>query len=898
VRKSLLLLAFIGTCIYFFLSTEKEIDFNTQVKPIINKKCISCHGGVKQQGGFSLLFRDEAVAKTKSGKYAIVPGYPEKSELILRIKSDDDEERMPYQHGKLTEEEIDIFEKWIKQGAKWGIHWAYLPVAKPDIPNINNEWVTNDIDKFILEKQKENNLVHNLDANKSILLRRLSLDLTGLPANNALANEYLNNKNPDAYNKLIDKFLASSAYGEKWTSMWLDLARYADSKGFESDAYRSIWKYRDWLIKSFNEDLPYDQFLTQQMAGDIMPNSNETTILGTAFHRNAMTNDEGGTLNEEYRTAAVIDRVNTTWSTLMGTSFNCIQCHSHPYDPFKHEDYYKFMAFFNNDADEDLKLEYPIIKNYVGKDSIQYNKLMTWVNKHGTSDDKKYFKEMLLSNYPRYNINSIDSNNVHAHIDNNEVVFRNGGVVRFPEVMLNGENLMMMVYLFFDGKYEVFLDRPNSKPIGTFHLKQSMNLQFVSVPITQTNKYSKIYIKYTSKNPIQQQTGATFLWLKVGKNLPGMKEVAYPKMLKTLDSLMTSWADGTPVLRERPEYQKRKTFVFDRGEWNSPGQEVIPGTPSIMNAFRKNSPMNRYGLSLWLTDKNNPLVARTMVNRVWEQIFGRGLVETLEDLGTQGSSPSHKALLDYLSYQFMNKHQWSIKSLIKEIVMSSTYKQSSMATDEMIKKDPNNIYLSRGPRMRLNAEQIRDQNLAISELLSTKMYGKSVMPYQPAGIWKSPYNDEVWKASTNGDQYRRSIYTHIKRTATFPAFTTFDVGTREVCSTRRLTTNTPLQALNTLNDTTYVIAARNIAKKIDHNLTFQKSINSIFKKMFYMDISPNKLSVLQNLYQTSINHYTKNKEVALKMIANNENSKTFAQEAAWTVTINALMNMDEWLNKN
>lgn len=884
-------------CVYLFYSQNKEVDFNTQVKPILNKKCIACHGGVKQQGGLSFLFREDALAQTKSGKYAIVPGHAESSELMVRIKSDDDEERMPHNHEKLSDEEINIFEKWINQGAKWGTHWAYLPVVKPGIPTTKDEWITNDIDRFVLDKQHELSLSHNELADKATLLRRVSLDLTGLPPSEALANQYFKDGSKVAYSNLVDELLKAPSYGEKWTAMWLDLARYADSKGFESDAYRNIWKYRDWLINAFNKDVPYDQFLIQQLAGDIMPNADDNTLLATAFHRNSMVNDEGGTQNEEYRVVSVIDRVNTTWSALMGTSFNCVQCHSHPYDPFKHEEYYKFMAYFNNDADEDLKLEYPIIKNYSGNDSLLYLKIMDWVNTYGNADERRYFKDMLLHGYPRYNITHIDYNNEHAFIDNNEAVFRNGGVISMNNVKMEGENLMLLVFLFHDGKFELYYDDIHTKPFASVDLKKSMNLQFVRFPVQKTNQLRKVFIKYTPKRDIEQNTGASFLWLKVGYPLPGIDKLGYAQMVSNLDALMTSWADGTPILRERPSHLKRKTYILERGVWNRYGKEVTPGTPAVLNAFGSSLPSNRYGMALWLTDKKNPLVARTMVNRIWEQLFGRGLVETLEDLGTQSSTPSNKALLDYLAYQFMYQYQWSIKKLLKEIVTSSTYQQSSYVNQEMLQKDAYNVYCTRGPRLRLSAEQIRDQNLALSGLLSPKMYGKSVMPYQPNGIWKSPYNSEVWKASTNGDQYRRSVYTHIKRTATFPAFSTFDMGNREVCSVRRITTNTPLQALNALNDTTFIIAARTMAQKINHTQPFAHNANVVYKKMFYKDIDAKKLAALQKLYTTSLQHYTNNKKDAEALLANAK-AKEIAKEAAWTVTLNAMMNLDEWLNKN
>src|SRR6188768_3676441 len=357
-------LIIVGGLIYYFSSSSEKIDYNTQVKPIFNKKCIACHGGVKAKSNFSLLFREDAMKPAKSGKYPIVPGYPGKSEMIRRITEKDEEERMPYKHDPLTKEEISILKKWIKEGAKWGEHWAYVPVKKPGLPEIKNEWIRNEIDQFVYQKLEEEKLTPSTEADKQTLLRRVSLDLIGIPAEENIAKKYLNDSSDKAYENLVDDLLSSERYGEKWTSMWLDLARYADTKGFEKDPGRNIWPYRDWLINAFNNDKPYNDFLIEQLAGDLMPNPDDAKYIATAFHRNSMTNDEGGTDNEEFRTAAVLDRVNNTWESFMGTTFACVQCHSHPYDPFKHEEYYKFLAYFNNTRDEDVDTEYPLLKNF------------------------------------------------------------------------------------------------------------------------------------------------------------------------------------------------------------------------------------------------------------------------------------------------------------------------------------------------------------------------------------------------------------------------------------------------------------------------------------------------------------------------------------------------------
>jgi hypothetical protein len=376
-------LLIIVALLFFLLRPSQKIDFNTQVKPIFNKKCISCHGGVRKKADYSLLFREEALAPAKSGKRAIIPGNASGSELIKRITTSDPDERMPYKHESLSKSEIKILKKWINQGAKWGEHWAYVPVRETAVPNASERnWSQNGIDNFVLQKLKENKLTYSPAAGKSTLLRRASLDIIGLPAPEKLATQFINDSSATAYETLLDSLLEKKQYGEKWASLWLDLARYADTKGYEHDADRVIWRYRDWLINAFNDDKPYDRFLTEQLAGDLMPGADDNTLIATAFHRNSMTNDEGGTEPEEYRTAAVIDRVNTTWEGLMGTTFACVQCHTHPYDPFTHDEYYKFMAFFNNARDENTEFDYPLLRHYSDSATEKLNELLTWLKQN------------------------------------------------------------------------------------------------------------------------------------------------------------------------------------------------------------------------------------------------------------------------------------------------------------------------------------------------------------------------------------------------------------------------------------------------------------------------------------------------------------------------------------
>src|SRR6478752_3267505 len=377
-------------------ASSDKIDFSTQVKPIINRSCITCHGGVRAKGGFSLLFRDEALAKTKDSIYAIIPGNADGSEMIRRLTLKDPEERMPYQHAPLSKGEIEILRKWINEGAHWGEHWAYIPLKPVEVPQpttffglfrSTSTWAQNEVDNFIEAKFSELDLKPSPQADKRTLLRRVSLDIIGVQPSETIANKFLQSNDPNAYTELVDSLLASKHFGEKWAGMWLDLARYADTKGYERDDSRNIWRYRDWLIDAFNNDMPYDSFLIKQIAGDLLKNPTDDEYIATACHRNTMTNDEGGTDNEEFRTSAVLDRVNTTWNAIMGTTFGCVQCHSHPYDPFKHEDYYKFLAFFNNSRDEDTEADYPLLRIY--KDSVQreVTNIKNWL-KQNVSDQK------------------------------------------------------------------------------------------------------------------------------------------------------------------------------------------------------------------------------------------------------------------------------------------------------------------------------------------------------------------------------------------------------------------------------------------------------------------------------------------------------------------------------
>ncbi len=904
-KKGLLvaLLILLVAAAAYFAFPKPKIDYSTQVKPIFNKKCIACHGGVKQKAGFSLLFREQALGNTESGRPAIIPGKPDESELIRRITETDPEERMPYRHEPLSKSEIKILKQWIEEGAQWGEHWAYVTVKQEIVPEYKNDRIKNDIDRFIYQKLKNEDLDLSDEADKATLLRRVSLDLIGLPPENNIANKYLNVNTDNAYEQLVDSLLASPDYAEKWTSLWLDLARFADTRGYEADRRRSIWKYRDWVINAFNKDMPYDKFLTEQIAGDLLPDPDDATFIATAFHRNTMTNDEGGTENEEYRTAAVIDRVNTTWSVLMGTTFNCVQCHSHPYDPFKHDEYYKFLAFFNNTRDEDTQAEYPLLRQYKSEDSIKLMQLTGWIRQNVSEQKSKEYYRFLKTWQPTINSLLCDQFVNAALISSWYAGLRNKGTCRLKDVVLDNKNQIMYRYKsnYNGGKWFIYLDSLNGKLLKEVPLTNTKDEWKVAViDISPALGKHDLYFKYFSPQiKTADERGVLFEWFQFGEKFPGKGKPGYDMASKHFIDLMHAVVETTPIMEENNQEQFRKSNVFERGSWLQKAEEVSPGVPHILNAMPVDAPKNRLGLAMWMTDKKNPLVARTLVNRLWEQLFGYGLVESLEDFGTQGISPTHKQLLDHLSWKFMNEHNWSIKKLLKEIVMSATYRQDSKTTEKLQQKDPYNKFYARGPRIRLTSEQLRDQALAVSNLLSKKRYGKSVMPFQPDGIWRSPYNDDSWIMSKDGDQHRRAVYTYLKRTAPYPAMISFDGAAREVCVTRRIRTNTPLQALNTLNDSSFLMMARSFARCMQDKggNDSKNQIKKGYELMFYKPITGTRLHALVELYEASVDKFKKNEDATCLMMGT-PGKNTNPQNAALVVVANALFNLDEWVNKN
>ena len=929
IDKSFMLFS-LNSYVIFFASlfliscqNNRKIDYSSQIKPILNNKCISCHGGVKQNGGLSFLFEQQALGNTDEGTPAIIPGNAKKSRLIKRLIEKDPELRMPYQKPALSKEEIELFEKWIDQGAKWGTHWAYIPPKKSEIPPVNEsfkrkKFLQNPIDYFIAAKMENQKLIPNEKSDKNILARRVAFDITGLPPKINLYENFISGI--ITYENYVDSLLKSKSYGEKWASWWLDLARYADSRGYEGDGDRIIWKYRDWVISALNKDMSFDRFTIEQLAGDLLKNPTPDNYIATAFHRNSMNNDEGGTDNEEFRTAAIIDRVNTTFDVFQSTTMSCVQCHAHPYDPIKHDEYYKLFAFFNNTQDSDQPVdESPVFMSYNETEELKIKKVLDWIKVYGTNEIYNRYKNLFYKYQPQYQANLAgDFTNAALINKNNSLFLRNNGSAILKNVYTN-ENSRIIIHYHSDNPGSIVKIRENSnsgRVLTEFSIPEmnwkkngkSWRPELLNLPFKKTTSkidlYIEVYDPISDKGKIKPVSSGViglnnakpvvFLnWFSFVPDIPGKGKKGYSKIKKYVNEILN--ADNivkTPIILENEDFHKRSTYVFERGNWLQPIKKVKPAVPQILNSWKQEWGMDRLGLAQWILDKDNSLTSRTIVNRIWNQIFGRGIVSTIEDMGTQSEPPSHPDLLDWMSVHFTEKQNWSLKSLIRSIVLSGTYQQNSIINEENYEKDPLNIYYARGPKHRLKAEEVRDQALAVSGLLSPKMGGPAVKPPSPKNYGKHKYGADTWIDSKGEDKYRRAVYTYSKRTIPYPSFIIFDAGTREVCLVNRTSTNTPLQALITMNDPVYVEAAYHLAKSHLKNENFEDAIKSIYKKATYKKINNNKLLSLVNLYKKAIKKYDNDPE-SLKEFFNIED--TNKHHAALAIVANAIMNLDEFL---
>ncbi len=735
----------------------EEVSYNFDIRPILSDKCLACHGpdANKREAGLRLDIAENAFAALQENPtaHALVAGKPELSQVFLRITSGDSTERMPPVESnlKLTKREIDLIEKWIAQGAKYEKHWAFVPPKTPALPEVDNaDWPRNEIDYFVLQKQEQRGLAPNEEADKERLLKRLSLDILGLPPTLEMQNDFLADDRPDAYERMVDRLMKMPAYGEKMSLHWLDLARYADSHGYQDDGYRTQWPWRDWVIHAFNENMSYKKFVTWQLAGDLLPDSNKEQLLATGFNRNHKITEEGGIIDEEYRMLYVTDRNDMFGKGLLGVTLECAHCHDHKYDPFSQKEYYQMFAFFNN------------VKE-VGRESV-------------IGGPETYAKKPLME-----------------------------------------------------------ISDEDAKGILSFVNKPDTNRLIVSI-------------------------------------------------MGDLDTART-------------------THILKRGVYDAPGDEVQPGTPNAILPFNKNYPKNRLGLAKWLFDKKNPLTARVYVNILWQEFFGTGIVKTSGDFGMQGDLPTHPALLDWLAVDFM-EHGWDIKRLVKQMVTSATYRQSAAVNPQHLAKDPENIYLARGSRYRINAEYVKDLVMASSGLLNRSIGGPSVKPYQPDGLWEGATSGRgllsVYKQDHGSKLYRRGMYTLIKRTVPPPVMGIFDASNRDLCEVKRSKTNTPLQALVMMNDPAVLEASRVLAAKLLQEKTSpSEKLTKAFRVIICRKPSEKELKILQNYYDNERKNLTP--EAAHQMLTVGEypitkNLDKITQAALMRV-ISTIYNLEEAITK-
>jgi mono/diheme cytochrome c family protein len=956
-------------------TASASVDFNRDIRPILNANCMSCHGGVKQAGNVSFSYREQALGKGKSGRPTIVPGGPRQSELMARVTSGNPETRMPLHAAPLNGEQIALLRRWIDEGAPWSDYWAFVKPKPQSLPSVKQaDWAHQPIDRFVLARLEKEKLRPSQEANKAALLRRVSLDLTGLPPTPEELAAFRADISADAYEKQVDRLLASPRYGERWASLWLDLARYGDTKGFEKDRARpGAWTYRDWVIRAFNKNLPYDTFVIKQLAGDLLPNPAFEDLIATSFHRQTQANDEGGTDNEEFRLQAVMDRASTTFSVLNGVSFNCVQCHSHPYDPIRHSEYYKFLAFFNTSRDADIAFDktlnedWPVLavptdgKDYAQADVLQRDIASLTVKV--VSQSRKVFEAAVWKPLP---IRSASVNEILAveraveelkaspatKATDQQIArlqerlaaarklppvagfkFNKGAAEKTGTVPMTsvlefvadaGTSAIGALRIesfpadpakaihspekgFIVSRIDAWVSRssgPEEKivfkmlaPDSFDNLQGNLTRMMRTVPEVESADVMAQYVRWggfmanpslfrarwvvaVPETPIAVPPGSK-VRVQLTQTESINAESSPPPRIRLFASADASWQKFAaskdvsaalselvarqqalramktvplPVMVEQVSYEKRPTHQFHRGSFlDQVGAALRPDVPEVFPKLPDGKPHDRLTVARWFFSPEQPLTARVAVNRYWEQLFGTGLVETLEDFGSAGEMPSHPALLDWLALHFQNDLRWDMKALVRELVTSATYRQNAAASAALQKKDPRNRLLARGPQQRLTAEMVRDQALQAAGLLNPQMGGPPVMPVQPDGIWNVEANNpERWINATGEDRYRRAIYTYIKRTAIYPSFVMFDAAERQLSTPRRLPTNTPLQALVTLNDPAFQEAAEALAARMEkHKGALDDRIGYGGRWVLSRDLSVSEGATLRKLHDAA-----------------------------------------------
>lgn len=947
-------------------AAAEEIRFNDDVRPILSRHCIACHGPDEEdrQADLRLDTFDGATADL-GGYAALAPGKPADSELLNRILTDDEDLRMPpADHaGPLKPSEVETLRQWILQGGKYQQHWAFIVPKRPTLPETFQGNASAAIDHFIDEKLDQNGLKRNAKANSHALVRRLSLDLTGLPPQahtgkaEVAVDRYLQDPTAHHFGQLADALMATPAFAEHWASMWLDLARYADTVGYSGDEKRDIWPWRDWLIHSIAENKSYRDLSIEMLAGDMLPDATNQQRLATGFHRNTLSNNEGGTNDEEFRTIAVKDRLSTTLNAWMGLTVRCAECHSHKYDPISQTEYYQLLDFFNQTSDSDRRDERPKLAVTPMRDpeivaalNAQRERIkqqlksepQVWTIRRPvemSSEAGTTFKQedddSILATGP---IPDVETYKFTFEVPSNEVVSairleamphlaNDGKVGRFGDGGFILSQIRLVRHVGDDEVPVKFADAENDFHSNQLHARTAIKEQVPSKqkgqgwsvrhPITgYKDRREAIFELAEPLTSSNAPTRFTVLlrfdspWIRLNMGCMRFATCSVENAVKKyangeLDPLRRQLAQldkqaneqiRVPILSELPSDQRRKTFVNLRGNYQSLGDRVEAAFPtafaSTSEAFRR----DRLGLAQWLFAEDNPLTSRVAVNRYWARLMGTGLVETEEDFGTQGARPTHPELLDFLAVNFRNGG-WNERKLLRTIVMSGAYQQSPLATEAALRVDPRNKLLSRGPRVRLSAETVRDQALAVSGLLSRKMYGPPVYPPSPIKRVVNAFTGGMtWVDSKGEDRYRRAIYTFLKRSSPHPLFETFDMASRDVCNMRRLRTNTPLQSFMTLNDEVFVEAAEAMASRmLAHSGEPRDAIAFGLKEALFVETADqHAVDSLEQLFENCVEQYSQNPKDADALLK--EKTQQPIQQAAMTIVANVILNLDRFLN--
>jgi hypothetical protein len=1013
---------------------DVPLEFNRDVRPILSENCFACHGfdAAAREADLRLDVAESAL-EDRGGYAALVPGDLEASEAWRRITSDDESEVMPPvdSHRELSAEQKEILRRWIAEGAEYEKHWSFIPPVKAELPQVSDAaWVQNEIDRFVMARLDAEGLKPSPEADRRMLIRRLSFDLTGLPPSADEVEAFVNDQSPDAYERLVDRLLASPYFGERMALEWLDAARYADTNGFSIDGGRHMWLWRDWVIDAFNRNLPYDGFLLEQLAGDLLPDRTEAQLIASGFQRNNMVTHEGGTIPEENLTNYNVDRVKTLGEAVLGLTLGCAQCHDHKYDPITQRDYYRLFAYFNTLSDVGLdgnagvnpqpfieaktvlptdelpELEARIAEIREELANPDDEAVEAWVAGQRELLERRG-RDMELHPAELLKVSTPNSGSGFDIEDKRFVkIARAGGLVAYdvsmrlpdPGKPITGVRVIFHPEASAPSGGWGFGKLPMGKGLdkGTFVLT-SFSASAESVPGDQVNlnllrearrvtantwrkEYrpegvldtglsgwsprldhdGPVHITITFAEPIDAaKTPYLTTQVNFGVNAPLVaakfefqaltgeddgselpekliaavqrrKDDRGAKEQRAIEKYFADRSEATERLRvelanliERKQVltekfttmvmdeapKPRETFILERGNYASPAEKVTAGTPEVLPAPREGAPANRLGLAQWITEPSHPLTARVAVNRFWQTLFGAGLVRTSADFGNQGAWPTHPELLDWLAVDFVESG-WDVKALVKKMVMSSTYRQTSAADESLLDRDPDNCLLARGPRFRLPAEFIRDAALKTSGLLVKRIGGPSVNPYTPGDLWReishygsSPATAQAFIQDHGEKLYRRSLYTYWKRTAPPPNMAAFDAPNRETCVVQRPATTTPLQALVLLNDVQFVEASRAFAERIvTHDDEDAARLRWAFEECVSRPPTEEELVVLATALERERNRYAEDEAAAEKYLTSGESPRNeaipAAEHAAWAQVASLLMNLSETVTRN